>query len=542
MRHPRPVPRDADDLIERVKDRGFTPSLRDLGALLDLLHTRDRDLGKQVVAALVRLGTAALPSLQGHFDRSTPPARARLCEAIGALAGTGAREWLLERVDDVDGPTRRRAAARLGKLGQEQAGPEATPRLLAAFAGATDPADRRAFAEALGKLGGGEVLAALAEPGPEQQADELSRTRLATARVRIKQRTLREQSSTIELTRALPVETPVLLHVRAGLEELLLRELQGVGAAATAQIVGRGRVRVAWPGPLDTLYAARTFLHLGFPVPVDPALPPAEAAVRALTMPSTTALLRGLTEGPVRYRLDWSASAAHRSDTRAVANQVEATVPWLVNDPSQAPWEVVVTTVERSGQARTFVEIWPKGLRDPRFVYRKATMPASSHPTVAASLALVAGTEAGDVVWDPFVGTGMELIERARLGRFATLFGTDTDAHALVAARANLDAAGFAATLVEHDARTFTPGKAVDLVITNPPFGQRVPVAGGVEALLEAVLDNAVARLSHRGRIAFITPRERATHRVLARHGLVRRQQLAIDVGGFDAHLELWQR
>ena len=77
--------------------------------------------------------------------------------------------------------------------------------------------------------------------------------------------------------------------------------------------------------------------------------------------------------------------------------------PELVNDPTASLWEAVV--VEKP---RVAVEVWPRGLGDPRFAYRRAYVPASSHPTLAAALARVGGVRADDVVWDPFVGAGTE--------------------------------------------------------------------------------------------------------------------------------------
>src|SRR5207344_2651286 len=101
--------------------------------------------------------------------------------------------------------------------------------------------------------------------------------------------------------------------------------------------------------------------------------------------------------------------------------------------------------------------------------YRSRDVPAASHPTIAAALARVAGTRNDDVVWDPFCGSALELCERARLGRYAKIIGSDLDAKALVAARANLDAAGAPdAELHVGDALAFTPPVPPTLVITNP--------------------------------------------------------------------------
>ena len=91
----------------------------------------------------------------------------------------------------------------------------------------------------------------------------------------------------------------------------------------------------------------------------------------------------------------------------------------------------------------------------------------------------MAGVRVDDVVWDPFVGAGAELVERALLGRYDEMIGTDTDADALAAAKANLKAAKVARVqLTRSDARKFLPRKPVTLVLTNPPMGRRVPTDG----------------------------------------------------------------
>lgn len=80
--------------------------------------------------------------------------------------------------------------------------------------------------------------------------------------------------------------------------------------------------------------------------------------------------------------------------------------------------------------------------RDPRFDYRVAHIPAASHPTLAALMPRVAAPRPGELVWDPSCGCGAELVECSELAADLELLGTDHDPHAIVAARANLAAAG----------------------------------------------------------------------------------------------------
>ena len=262
--------------------------------------------------------------------------------------------------------------------------------------------------------------------------------------------------------------------------------------------------------PLGALFAARTFLHVGFPLaPVTATEGDVEhAVVAALTSPLAAAVFTRFTRGPLRYRLSWAAGGRKRSLNFRVAAAVSAARPDLFNDPTQAPWEVVVS--ERSGKqgSRIFVELWPQGLADPRFAYRRHALFASSHPTIAAALARASGARPDDVVWDPFTGSAMELVERALLGPYASLHGTDTDASAIERARENLEAAGVSRfELKVADARTFRLPTAPTLVITNPPYGKRVRSGGDIGALLEATLANVASQLRPHGRLVWITPR-----------------------------------
>jgi tRNA (guanine6-N2)-methyltransferase len=156
---------------------------------------------------------------------------------------------------------------------------------------------------------------------------------------------------------------------------------------------------------------------------------------------------------------------------------------------------------------------------------------------VAAALARVAGVGDGDRVWDPFVGAGAELVERALLGPTKTLLGSDLDEGALTAARENLAAAGLTATLEHADARTHAPGP-VDLIITNPPLGARL--RGDAGGLLAACLPHFARQLASGGRLVWITPAMRKTQPVAEHSGLRLTRALEVDLGGVRGRLERW--
>ena len=240
--------------------------------------------------------------------------------------------------------------------------------------------------------------------------------------------------------------------------------------------------------------------------------------------------MRAWTAGPIRWRLQLP-HGRQRAVVWRVARDVTAAAPELVNDPTATTWDVLVDD--------KVIELVPRRSLDDRFAYRVADLPAASHPTVAAALARVAEARPTDRVWDPFVGSGLELIERARLGTFASLSGTDLAEPALEAARANLAAAGVAATLARGDSRAATGSGDLDLVITNPPLGSRVHVDAG--KLLVEALPVIARRLSRGGRLVWITPAPRETSPAALRAKLRRTLGLAIDLGGVRGQLERWE-
>src|SRR5580658_2277107 len=106
--------------------------------------------------------------------------------------------------------------------------------------------------------------------------------------------------------------------------------------------------------------------------------------------------------------------------------------------------------------------------------YKAAHRPASLRPSVAAALAWLSEPRAGEVVLDPFCGAGTVLIERAHLGRYAMLLGSDRDIGALEAARANIGPR-YQPIRIEHWDATRLPleESSVDKIVTNLPWGMR---------------------------------------------------------------------
>jgi 23S rRNA G2445 N2-methylase RlmL len=282
--------------------------------------------------------------------------------------------------------------------------------------------------------------------------------------------------------------------------------------------------------PIHSLFAYRLWTEIGFP------LPAASDAAAAITSAEGMAVLRGFTRGTIRYRIAIARGGHRRAEVRAIARAVAEREPDLINDPTRTDWEVMIDDRR--------VELRPRGLADPRFAYRVTDVPAASHPTIAAALARMAFLNvpdpAADVVWDPFCGSGLELIERARLGPVWRLIGTDSAPAALAAARANLASAGVAAQLVAADALAHDPG-GVTTIITNPPMGRRVARGESVD-LLDRFVARAGALLRPGGRLVWIAPSPRRTDAAAAAAHLEVRSRHPIDMGGFSAELQLLVR
>lgn len=531
------------DLAAELAKPSFTPARRDAPALVELIVDGDDRVGPRATAALVGLGPAGRAAVEARLDGAggvDEGGHARLVVALGLLARTGdaaARQLVLARVHHASARVRRAAAVALGKLG----GDDARAALIARWdAPGVAPDERRALAEALGKVGGDGALARLNALDP---AGDPELARLRDRAVLMADRTARRgEDSSIAAELAPPRPLLVRLRCRPALGELLHRELVHASVGTVHRAHPPDAVDVELTRPWSALFASRLWASAAIRVPLTglPDRPArgrrpdevAAAVVAAMTSADVLGLLRAWTRGPIRWRLGM-AHGHQRSLVWRIASEVTRRAPELINDPTATTWDVLVDDAHR------VLELTPRRIEDPRFAYRVADVPAASHPSVAAALALVAEARAGDRVWDPFCGSGLELIERARRGAYASLRGSDLDEAALAAARANLAAAGVDAELARADARAYAPGP-IDLILTNPPLGSRVQLDAA--ALLGAALPGMVRQLAPGGRLVWITPAPTKTGPVLEQLGLARRSSLHVDLGGVRGRLERWDR
>lgn len=512
-----------------LDDPGFVPGAAHFDALFALLAQASRDDAPRIERVLVRAGARAVDAVLAELPRTTPAGRARLVSVLGRLADARARDALRAALRDPDPLVVRRAATALGKLPND---PATEAELRAAWP-AADVTLRRALAEALGKVGG---LAAVALLEAETTTDpELARL-VKKALLLLERRASRGSASRIRSNAALGATLSVVAECRAGLAELLASEL---GALGTPRARSASLVELPFAGRLDELFVARTALGFGVRVPLarvnDAELPGAIAG--ALVSEAARRALAAWTDGTVRYRMSFSEGGHQRALVFRVVEAVRSRAPELVNDSRAASWELVVVRQA----AEPYLVLAPLAFDDPRFAYRQREVRAASHPTVAAALARAAGARPDDVVWDPFVGSGLELVERAKLGAYRALLGSDLAPDALEAARENLAAAGVQAELRTGDATELRP-EGVSLVLTNPPMGRRLVRDRSLGLLLETFVTHAARVLVRGGRLVWLSPLPERTRRVAHEVGLRGGPGVLVDMGGFEAELQRFQK
>lgn len=493
-------------VLSRLGDDGWTPGRRDIGPLLDLVD--DQEHGDPSIRALCRAG---LPAALAALDRTTP-GRIFL---IGRVAKEHPDDRLLRALAAAiahDDPRVRKAAIiSAGKVRS----PILEEALVGRYAVASD-IDRRAMVVSLGKIGGSralELVRAIDSGADPSLARIVTRARL------LLERTVSRTKSEILLDVPLPEPHVIVWRCRRGLEQMVAEDMHAKARGGEAA----GKERLTLRAALATRLALDVCIEIARQ---------GRPAADVITSEQAIAAMRAWTRGPVRFRIEL-VGGRRRSEVWDLAENIARRTNAITNDPTGAAWDVIVSD-ER-------LLFRPKAFEDPRFRYRVRDVPAASHPTIAAALARVAGAKRDDFVWDPFVGSGLELIERARLGPYRRMVGTDVSNDALGAARENLRAAGVEAELAIADARTHTV-RGVTLVITNPPMGRRLVRDRSLKGLYDRLIANVAYNLARGGRMVWLSPRSDDTAKHAASLGLAVRRGPRVDMGGFDAEIQVFEK
>ena len=260
------------------------------------------------------------------------------------------------------------------------------------------------------------------------------------------------------------------------------------------------------------------------------------------------------TAGEPRYRLEFAGRGHQRGAVRQVVDRAYALSPSILNDSRQSLWSVDVipetSSSTPSGRGESMVELRPRLYPDPRLGYRQDDIAAASHPPLAACMVRLAGVKPDEIVWDPFCGSGLELVERSLRGGVVMAYGTDLDAKAIAVARENFDAArrdnprmgGARAEMVECDFRDAATkagisAGSISLMITNPPLGRRVRIKD-MQGLFSDLYAAASCALKVGGRLVFVNPLRTGP----SDPSLKLEFQKTVDLGGFNCRLEMYRK
>lgn len=532
-----PPQRGRDALREALRARGFTPGRSETDAVVELLADPDEAVAREAERALARMGPALLTHLMSRAADGEAKVRAGTYRVAGRLAPQGEAEatWLIRGLEDPDPRARRHAANALGKLQDSSAARAIEDALLAAWDRSPSADMQRAIAASLGKLGSTRAVERLQTAASQDSTLSQAAGRAALT---IARESTRGEESTIDPGRTPAEPTSIVFRCRAGLERIVAEEAR-LACPALLHVDpprrGEGRVFARLRGSLNELFRVRTATTFAIALPGVPLDgDSANGLAAALGSEEARRALETWTVGTVRYRIAWAQGGHRRAATWRAAQTIATRHPAWVNDPTASTWEVVA----REEGGRLQVELSPRSLDDPRFAYRVRDVPAASHPALAAALVRAAGPRDDDVVWDPFMGSGVELVERARAGPYARLFGSDTNPRALDAARANFAAANLHGVQIDlADALAHSPPRTT-LILTNPPMGRRLVRDGSLATLLDRFIDHVSAVLAEDGRLVWLSPLGTRTSERATLRGLKVTLEEVVDMGGFPAHLQ----
>lgn len=481
------------------------------------------------------------------FDRATPQERidrVALVRAVGVVfseSGTmdqrdAVRPWLQRLLRDPHEKIRRYAMAALPKIG---AGRSEEAELLSLLRTTAVEREKKFLGQTLEKIGGAATLEEIKKGAAGLLPQTEQKVKASLAR--------NESPSAVRMNRQLSDFAGVQIHLRGrrGLEQIVREEVEGSGGTKgkfRVNEVSSGLVAMTPVAPftLADIYALRCFGTVGFvlgSVENSDEAKAVEALAGTITSPLSRRIFKTFTEGSIRYRLEFVSQGHQRGAVRLVTNRAYALCPEILNDPRRAPWIVAIHPTARG----SLVELSPKLTPDPRFAYRQHDVPAASHPPLAACMARLAGRVENEIVWDPFCGSGLELVERSLLGGVRSIFGTDLSAEAVAISQDNFSAANLKSIQAKFtccDFRDFAKGaglgpNSATLIITNPPMGKRVPIAN-LPQLFADLFSVAATVLKPGGRLVFANPFQMES----PNSSLKLQSRQMVDFRGFDCHLE----
>lgn len=476
------------------------------------------------------------------------------------------RTWLITLLKDPQEKIRRYALAALPKIG---AGKEGEMEMLSLLKEGAQEREKKHLGRALEKVGGVATLAVIEESGGALPGITELKVKAAVSR--------RENPGAVKMEALLPLDDGmrIFLRCRRGLEGFVRDEAEEILPKDVFDIEGTdpGRVTLVPKKPftLAALYKMRCFATVGFSLGTMDAGPSAqsdiqksrwvESLARCIGSTCARSIMLAGTEGAARYRLEFTGLGHQRGMVRQVVDRAYELSPEILNDSRQSLWSVDVLPTGggesgggsgRGGSAAhkksmASVELRPRLYPDPRLGYRQDDIAAASHPPLAACMVRLAevGKNEREIIWDPFCGSGLELIESALRGDVSTAYGTDLDDKAIEVARVNFAAArldqtnGIFTVCDFRDARReaeIAVG-SISLIISNPPLGRRVRIPD-MKGLFADFYTAAARALRLGGRLVFVNPLRTGPEDP----SLKLEFQKTVDLGGFNCRLEMYRK
>ena len=356
---------------------------------------------------------------------------------------------------------------------------------------------------ALGAIGGEAAEKALSDYSPAEPKDASE------------EKHYREETDALKQARAACVKhvkhpftglgerTDIELRAPQNLSYRLAAELRDLGLEP--RNVTPSSLRV-FTDDLTGLFACRCFTEALFPVPAKgvAAEPAAIAARFREFVPDFMARTHG-GEPPCRYRIETEGEPPTERTAFKKALRDALDCAELLNAPSDYEIELRCSF---DGGLRLYLKLFT--LEDPRFAYRRESIPASMNPATAAAVLRFAEDflTVNARVIDPCCGSGTLLIERGLLSPCDSLTGVDISHRAIDAARTNAEAAAEQlgvkqARFVVNDILRFEAKRPYDELISNLPFGNRVGNHESCERLYRGLVER-LPKLVKKGGVAVL--------------------------------------
>lgn len=292
------------------------------------------------------------------------------------------------------------------------------------------------------------------------------------------------------MTPTMPTSTasvPIFALTTRGLEALTLAELSAVaGVSAPAQAYRR--ISASFAGDLNDLLRLRTaddvFLHVDEWTSIThtrAALADLTARAAALELQQSLEVLRSLRVIPPNLTYSLTANFVGKRNysvpeiKTALMQGIEQRYPhWhYVDDDTDAVLNLRLFIEHEQGILGMRIGERPLHRR----AYKQSHLPGSLKPPVAAAMLMLGGFQQGQMLLDPFCGSGTIPIEAGLMGLQAV--GSDLSAEALAYAQQNAHEAKLSGAWLQSDAtRLPLSAQRLDGIVTNLPWGRQIEAAG----------------------------------------------------------------